>query len=80
MIPFEAIRYTALSALLVISLFMGLRMILAHDVRREAWRSGIKRFVYLSRPAFRRTTQILGWILFILGLAVAYYTIIDLMD
>ena len=79
MIPIGAIKYTILAAILVLSIFTGIKFIFASDVRREVWRSIIKRYVYLSQKRFRRLSIILGWILLLFGLYVAYSQIVDLI-
>ena len=39
MIPIGAIKYTIVAAILVLSIFTGIKFIFASDVRREVWRS-----------------------------------------
>ncbi len=80
MVPIGAIKYTILAAILVLSLFTGLRFIFAHDMQREAWRSFLKRYVYVSQKRFKRITIIVGWLLLLLGLYIAYFQILGLMD
>ena len=77
--PLEAIKYICLSAVIVISLFMGIRLLFAHEMRREAWRSVTKRYIYMSRPRFKTVTLTIGWISLLLALYVAYFQILDLM-
>jgi hypothetical protein len=80
MIPLGAIRYLFFSTIFVVSLVVGLRCILAHDYRREAWRSSIKRRIYFSRKSFKVTSISLGWSLLVLSLFVAYFQILDLLE
>lgn len=65
-------RYIVFSGIFVISLFLGLRMLFAHDMRRDAWRSTVKRYIYISRPRFKLWTIIFGWLLLFIALFVAW--------
>lgn len=79
MIPIAAIKYIIVAAILVLSIFTGLHFIFSNDVRREAWRNYLKRYVYFSQKRFKRISIILGWLLLLFGLYVAYSQIVDLM-
>ena len=72
MIILGTIRYILISAVIVISMFLGLRMIFAHDLRREAWRSFSKRYVYVGRERFKRVTFLTGWLILLLSLWTIY--------
>lgn len=80
MIPLGVIRYLFFSTIFVVSLFLGLRCIFAHDRRREAWRTMIKRRFYMSQKSFKLTSICLGWSLLLLSLFVAYFQILDLLE
>ena len=80
MIPLGAIRYVIKAAIIVVCLFMGLRFIFAHEMRREAWRSNIKHRIYIARQPFKVITILLGYVLLFIALYVAYFQIIGLMD
>ncbi|MEX0322534.1 MAG: hypothetical protein AB3N63_10275 [Puniceicoccaceae bacterium] len=79
MIPIAAIKYIIVAAVMVLSIFTGLRFIFANDVRREAWRNYLKRYVYVSQKRFKRISIVIGWLLLLFGLYVAYSQIVDLM-
>lgn len=80
MIPLAAIKYTILAGIMVLSLFVGIRCLFAHEVRREMWRTAIKRRIYFSQSRFKIVTMIFGSILLFIGLSVAYFQIIGLID
>ena len=65
---------------MVTSFILGIRMIFAHDMRREFWRSTVKRSFYFSQGQFKKVSSVCGWFLLVLSLFVTYYSIIDLMD
>lgn len=75
MSPFGVAKYIFTSALFVVSLFFALRLLFAHDRRREAWRSTVKNYVYISRNKFKLWSILLGWILLFVALTVAYFQI-----
>jgi 4-amino-4-deoxy-L-arabinose transferase-like glycosyltransferase len=75
MSPFGVAKYILTSALFVVSLFFALRLLFAHDMRRDAWRSTVKRYVYISRAKFKVWSILLGWILLFVALSVAYFQI-----
>ena len=79
MSPIGIARYIFFSAVLVISLFLSLRLLFAHDMRREAWRSVAKRHFYMGRKRFKAATLLLGWILLFVALTVAYWQIDELI-
>lgn len=79
MIPIAAIKYIIVAAILVLSIFIGCKMVFASDVKREAWRMVAKRFVYMSQQRFKKVSILVGWLLLLLGLYVAYSQIVDLM-
>ena len=78
MIPLDAIVYTFYSAILVVSFFFAIRLLFAHDVRREAWRGGIKRRIYMTQAGFKRASIVSGWICLLISLATMYHLILDL--
>ena len=80
MLPIAAIKYIFFSAVLVISLFLSIRCLFASDMRREAWRSGIKHRIYIREKTFKKVTLIIGWVLLFLALYVAYFQILDLLE
>jgi hypothetical protein len=80
MVPLGAVKYTILAAVLVLSVFVGIRFIFAHDMRRETWRSMVKRHVYVSQIRFKRMTIAFGWLLLLFGLSIAYFQILNLLD
>lgn len=65
---------------MVLSLFVGIRCLFAHEMRREIWRTAIKRYIYFPRARFKIVTMIFGSILLFIGLSVAYFQIIGLLD
>lgn len=73
MIPLGAIRYILISAVFVLSFFFALRLLIAHDMRREAWRHYVKNKVYLSRRQFKALTILMGWMFLFIALGTAYY-------
>jgi hypothetical protein len=75
MSPFGVAKYIFTSALFVVSLFFALRLLFAHDMRRDAWRSTVKHYVYISRNKFKVWSILLGWILLFVALFVAYFQI-----
>jgi 4-amino-4-deoxy-L-arabinose transferase-like glycosyltransferase len=75
MSPIGVAKYILTAAVLVLSMFFGLRLLFAHDMRREAWRSVVKRYVYLSRNRFKSVTILLGWLFLFLALYVAFMQI-----
>ncbi|MEX0326848.1 MAG: hypothetical protein AB3N33_12245 [Puniceicoccaceae bacterium] len=80
MVPIAAIKYLFLSAILVVSLFLSIRCLFASDVRREAWRFAIKHRYYMRQKTFKRVTLLLGGLLLVLALLVAYYLTLDLLE
>jgi|GEM_PF-2208452 len=80
MLPLAAIKYIFYSGVLVISFFFAIRCLFAHDLRREAWRTQIKRRVYISRTGFKRLTIGFGWLSLFISLYVAYFLILDFVD
>lgn len=77
MLPLAAIKYIFYSGVLVVSFFFAIRCLFAHDLRREAWRTQIKRRVYISQIGFKRLTIVFGWLCLFISLYVAYFLIID---
>jgi hypothetical protein len=75
MSPFGVARSIFDAALLVMSLFFSLRLLFAHDMRREAWRSFIKRHVYVSQKNFKRLSILFGWLLLFVAIYLAYLQI-----
>jgi hypothetical protein len=75
MSPFEVGKYILTSALFVLSLFFALRLLFAHDLRRDAWRSTVKHTVYISRAKFKVWSILLGWFCLFVALLVAYFQI-----
>lgn len=80
MIPFAAIKYLISSAILVVSIFLGLRLLFANDIRREEWRSKIKRRIYMSRERFKRVTVLLGLLLLALGAWMTALQVVGLLE
>lgn len=80
MIPLGAIRYVVFSTIFVVCLFVGLRCLFAHEMRRESWRSMIKHRVYINRKRFKVITIVGGWLLLLVALYVAYIQVIALLD
>lgn len=80
MLPIAAIKYIFYSGVLVVSFFFAIRCLFAHDLRREAWRTQIKRRVYISRTGFKRLTIRFGWLSLFISLYVAYFLILDFVD
>ena len=78
--PIGIARYIVFAGVFVISFFWGLRMIFAHDYRRENWRSTVKRYIYFSQSTFKRVSIASGFLMFCLSLFVAYHIILDLAD
>lgn len=79
MIPLDAVKYLIFSAIMVVSIFVGIRLIFAHDMRRDEWRSKIKRRIYMSQRRFKRVTILLGILLITLGTWVALQQALGLM-
>ena len=73
-------KYILTSAVFVVSLLLSLRMIFAHDLRRETWRSTVKRYIHVSRARFKTWTVLMGWILLLVALSVAYFQIDKLIS
>ena len=80
MISLSAIKYLLSAAIMVLSFFIAFHCLFAHEVRREAWRSVIKRRVYFSQKRFKTVTILIGWVCLLLGLCVAYLEILHLME
>ena len=78
--PLTALKYILISTVMVPSFIFGMRMIFAHDMRREFWRSSVKRSVYFSQSQFKRVSSMCGWFLLVLSLFVSYISFIDLMN
>ena len=78
--PIGAARYLFYAAIIVISLFFGLRLLFAHKVRRENWRDHFKHRFYLSRQQFKVASIGLGCLLVAIGLLVAYFQILGLVE
>lgn len=76
--PIGVAKYILFSAVFVVSLVAGLRLIFAHEVTREGWRNDLKRRVYISRPRFRLVTVSAGLLLLLLALLVALLQVRDL--
>lgn len=72
MSPIGVARSSFDAALLVISLFFAIRLLFAHDMRREAWRSFVKRHVYINQKNFKRQTIALGWLLLFIAIYLGY--------
>lgn len=72
MSPFGVARSIFDAALLVMSLFFAIRLLFAHDMRREAWRSFVKRHVYINQKNFKRLSIGLGWLLLFVAIYFAY--------
>jgi len=72
MSPIGVAKYILTAAVLVLSMFFGLRLLFAHDIRREAWRSEVKRYAYFSQKRFKTLTLLLGWGFLLLALYVAF--------
>jgi hypothetical protein len=79
MSPLGVARYILTAAVFVISLFFAMRLIFAHDMRREVWRSVVKRYVYFSQSKFKVWSITLGWIFLFIALWVAYLEIDQLI-
>ena len=80
MIPLEAIKYLFLSGILVISLFLAVRCLIASDYRREIWRQAIKPKVYFRQHTFKILVRVTGWICLLIALFVAYFQFLDLLE
>ncbi len=78
--PLIALKYILISTVMVTSFIFGMRMIFAHDMRREFWRSSVKRSIYFSQNRFKRVSAACGWFLLVLSLFVTYISFIDLMN
>jgi hypothetical protein len=78
--PIGIAQYIVFAGVFVTSFFLGLRMVFANDYRRETWRSTVKRYIYFSRPTFKRVSIASGFLLFSLSLFVAYHMILDLAE
>ena len=77
--PLEATRYIIFAAIMVLPLFLGLRLLMASDKRRESWRDRIKNRFYLSRRQFKTVSIALGCLLLAIGLVAAWFQILHLM-
>lgn len=75
MIPLGAIIYIIKAAIFVLSLFMGMRLLFAHEMIRETWRSSLRRYVYISSKVFKTLSILLGWVLLLVALTIAYIEI-----
>ena len=73
----SALKYILISIVIVPSFIFGMRMIFANDMRREFWRSAVKRSVYFSQDQFKTVSAMCGWFLLALSLIVTYYSVID---
>ena len=80
MVPISAIKYLILSSILVGSLFLAIQCLFASDVRRESWRFNIKHRFYLRQDTFKRLTILLGGLLLVLALYVAYFLTLDFLE
>jgi hypothetical protein len=77
--PIGVAKYIFSAAALVLSAFFALRLLFAHDMRREAWRSIVKRYIYFSQQRFKLLTILLGWIFLLLALYLTYLQIDQLV-
>jgi len=75
MIPLSAVIYIIKSGVCVLSLFFGLRLLFAAELTRETWRGGLRRYVYFTSGRFKILSILMGWVLLLLGLAIAYMEI-----
>lgn len=72
MSPVAVAKYVFDAAILVLSFFFAFRLLFAHDMRRHAWRSVVKRRVYISQPNFKRLTILFGWIFLFIAIFLTY--------
>jgi hypothetical protein len=75
MSPFGVAKSIFDAALLVMSLFFALRLIFAHELRRETWRSFVKRHVYISQKSFKLLTILFGCLFLFIAIYLAYLQI-----
>ena len=80
MVPVAAIKYLFFSAVFVVSLFAAIRCLFANEVQREGWRNSLKHRVCFQRTTFKRLTLVIGWILLLLAMYIAYLQILDLLE
>ncbi len=79
MIPFGAIKYVVLSAVFVLCVLFGLRLVLAGYYTREVWRTHVKRHVYISQRWFRVITLVSGILLLIIAFGIGYNEVVRLL-
>ena len=77
--PIGVTKYIFFSAVFVVCFVTGIRLIFAHDMRRDFWRSNVKRHIYISAPRFKSLTVVSGWLLLVFSLYIAFIQIDQLI-